>query len=82
MTRRGWVALGDPRIETGAGVGQLAGPTSVVVGADDRIYIADYLNSRIVRVDDMDGNGWIALGDGSGGSQTGQLDQPVNVVLG
>jgi streptogramin lyase len=80
MTGAGWVTYGVAGLETGAGVGQLAGPTSVIVDSQDRLLIADYRNARLVHIDNIDGAGWTTYGaDGHG---TNQLHQPTNAVAG
>lgn len=46
---------------TGSGVNQFSFPTAVAFDSQGRIYIADSENKRIVRMDDMQGNGWTTL---------------------
>ena len=38
-------------------------PTDVEVGNDGKIYVADYGNNRIVRIDDITGAGWISYNE-------------------
>jgi hypothetical protein len=52
----------------GTGVGQLECPEKIAVGADGRIYVAD--RNRVVRMNDITGNGWTAFGrHGSGAGE-------------
>ena len=44
--------------QQGAGDTQLGAPTSVAIGPDGGIYIADAQDSKIVRTDDMRGDNW------------------------
>jgi streptogramin lyase len=54
----------------GSGTGQFAGPSSVSVGTNGQIYIADSGNDRIVRIDDMTGKNWTTFGtNGAGNNQ-------------
>ena len=54
----------------GKGIGQFRGPTTVAFDALGRIYIGDSDNGRIVRIDDMDGKGWVSYGSfGEGDKQ-------------
>ena len=67
MTGAGWVSFGsfgmvDNNTLTGA-VGQLDEPHDLAVTDSGRIYIADTGNGRIVRIDDMNGNGWATFGN-------------------
>jgi DNA-binding beta-propeller fold protein YncE len=54
-------------------------PTGVFVDSQQRIYIADMGNSRIVRIDDMTGKGWTTFG--SIGTGTKQFTGPTKVVV-
>jgi hypothetical protein len=40
----------------------------ITVSEDFKIFISDKNNSRIVRIDNMDGNGWISFGSQGSGS--------------
>ncbi|MGO9308170.1 MAG: chitobiase/beta-hexosaminidase C-terminal domain-containing protein [Spirochaetia bacterium] len=53
----GWQTVGA----LGSGAGQLKYPAGVIVDAQGRLYVVDQGNSRIVRVNDMDGTGWTVL---------------------
>ena len=70
MTGRGLV---DLPFSHGPGKMQLHWPYAVFVDAQERIYLTDSGNARIIRMDDMQGNGWITLGTrGKGKSQFGR----------
>ncbi len=49
------------------------------VGSQPHIYVADWYNNRIVRMDDMTGAGWTALG--TIGTGTNQCQSPVGVFV-
>ncbi|MCD6595353.1 T9SS type A sorting domain-containing protein, partial [bacterium] len=56
----GWISYGDTI--SGSDTGQFNGAGGVAIDSLGRIYIADFWNSRIVRIDDMTGAGWTELG--------------------
>jgi len=70
-----WRAMGA----LGSGSNQFAYPTGVTLDADGRIYVADYGNSRVVRMDDLSCAGWTAFG--KQGSASGQFNYPATVAL-
>jgi DNA-binding beta-propeller fold protein YncE len=47
---------------SGSGQGQFSKPAAVATDVDDRVYIADSGNRRIVRMDDVAGTAWTTLG--------------------
>jgi DNA-binding beta-propeller fold protein YncE len=51
----------------------------VAIDGQGRIYIADMMNDRIVRVDDMTGGGWVTFG--TQGGAPGQIHWPWGVDL-
>ena len=51
MSAAGWTAFGT----LGSEANQFRSPRSIFVDASGRIYVADYGNQRIVRMDDMTG---------------------------
>jgi DNA-binding beta-propeller fold protein YncE len=59
MTGAGWTTFGTP----GRGVNQFSDPEWIVVDEAGRIYVIDVtaqtFNSRIVRINDLTGGGWI-----------------------
>ncbi len=67
----GWNSLGTH----GSAAGEFDQPTAVAVDSSSRIYIADTGNRRVVRVDGIDGSGWVSFG--SGGTPT-----PTNPAVG
>jgi sugar lactone lactonase YvrE len=54
----GWQTVGV----IGSGASQLKYPAGVEVDAQGHIYVVDQGNSRIVRMNDMDGTGWTVCG--------------------
>ena len=75
MTGAGWVAFGT----VGSGVGQFIMPRRVFVDGAGRIYVADWGNGRIVRLDDMGGAGWTTFGVEGWGD--GQFIMPHGVFV-
>ena len=61
----------------GTGPGQLMRPEKIAVDAQGRIYVAD--GNRIVRMNDITGNGWTAFG--SHGSGAGQFNYIVGIAV-
>jgi len=57
----------------------VSGLNDVAVDASGRIYAADCSNDQIVRMDDMEGNNWVAYG--TEGSGTGQWNQVGGIAL-
>lgn len=55
-------------------------PSSVAIGPDNRIYIADTGNNRIVRMNSINGSGEVFYG--SYGSGTGQFNNPQGIAIG
>jgi len=79
MNGEGWISYGTG----GNGVGEFDfswDSGSIVVGDDGKIYIADNMNNRIVRINDMTGEGWITYGNQ--GSGEGELDWPFGLDIG
>ncbi|HZP84752.1 MAG TPA: NHL repeat-containing protein [Chthonomonadaceae bacterium] len=72
----------DPRFEKnfgvfGSDVGQFNGPAAIAVGDDNRIYVVDRFNYRIVRIDDMNGTNWVSYG--TRGNGQGQFSDPTGI---
>jgi hypothetical protein len=61
----------------GTGPGQLTRPERIALDAQGRIYVAD--GNRIVRMNDITGNGWTAFG--SHGAGTGQFNYIVGLAV-
>jgi uncharacterized membrane protein len=57
MTGANWVQIGD-RLKWDAERNHFNWPLGLALDAQDRLYIADSSNNRIVRLDDMIGKGW------------------------
>ena len=81
MTGAGWTTIGTQ----GAGVKQFNTPAGLYVAWDHssippkrHIYVADRLNHRIVRFDNMSGAGWITLGTQGDGIK--QFNEPISSV--
>ena len=78
MTGANWVQIGD-RLKWDAGLHHFNWPLGLAVDAGDRLYIADSCNNRIVRLDDMTGEGWTVFET----SPTGEkLDHPTSISIG
>ncbi len=79
MNGAGWTTFGSD----GSGVGQFNCTSGQILGIHvdgaGQIYVADQGNSRLVRFDDMTGDGWVAFG--SYGSGTNQFVGPNGVFL-
>jgi streptogramin lyase len=80
MTGAGWTTIGTQ----GAGVKQFNTPAGLCVALDHpsippkrHIYVADRLNHRIVRFDDMSGAGWITLGTQGDGIK--EFNEPIGI---
>jgi len=66
---------------SGSGIGQFNQATTTVVDASGHIYVADFSNNRIVRMDDMTGTNWTTLGGPGSGAGTGQFNTPAGIAL-
>lgn len=75
MTGEGWAALGS----LGSEVNQFHWPFGFAVDDAGRIYVADWANDRVVRIDDMTGAGWTTLG--TKGSEAKQFDGPYGIFV-
>jgi DNA-binding beta-propeller fold protein YncE len=60
-------------------MGQFMAVSGVAVDSGGRIYVTDWYNNRIVRINDMSGAGWTAYG--SLGNGTGQFWSPSGIVV-
>src|SRR2546428_13507328 len=76
MTGAGWTVLGGP--SAGSGMNQFSSPTGIFVSAG-QIYVADWNNNRIVRMNDMTGAGWTTFG--TLGSGTNQFNGPFGIFV-
>jgi streptogramin lyase len=79
MSGAGWTSVGTCGSGTLQFNGQAAFVGGVFVDTAGRIYVADAGNSRLVRMNDMSGNGWVTLG--TFGSGTGQFAYLNNVFV-
>jgi hypothetical protein len=80
MDGSGWATLGgNGPSGYGSGINQFHGPSAVALDSDGRVYVADCLNGRIVRVDDITGAGWTTFG--SVGTGTNQFDEPIGIAV-
>ena len=70
-----WQAIGTP----GSGINQFKYPTGLTVDGAGHIYVADYGNSRVVRMDGIGGKGWISFG--TQGSGVNQFTHPSGVAV-
>jgi streptogramin lyase len=75
MTGAGWTTVGrfaGAKSPDEAKV--FSDPTSIFVDGAGRIYVVDYLNARIVRMDDMTGVGWVTIGSGLNPAISGAVE--------
>src|SRR5215471_3696206 len=80
----GWLAVMLLTVHAGAlgGSAQTPPPPPPGVAASasgPEIYVTDFNNNRIVRMDDMTGAGWVALG--SLGPGANQLHEPTGIAV-
>jgi len=61
------------------GTGTIAGGSAFVNAAYEPLYVADTYNNRIVRMDDMTGDNWIAFG--SSGAGTNKFNLPWGIAV-
>ncbi len=75
----GWTSYGVGGRPTAGdqGVGKLAEPTGVCADGQGRICVVDRGNGRLVRIDDLDGSGWVTFGPAAAGDA--HLDGPMSV---
>ena len=76
MTGKNWTTFGSKgKLADGGGAKlKFYRPTGVHIDSQQRIYIADMGNSRIVRVDDMTGKNWTTFGS-AGAEKISSSDQ-------
>lgn len=81
LTGKNWIAFGTKGKVQSNDPAKLKfyRPTGVFVDSQQRLYIADMGNSRIVRIDDMTGKNWTAFG--SIGTGTNQFTGPTKVIV-
>lgn len=78
MNGTNWTTYGDAS-SCGSGQGQFYDPSGIAVDAAGRIYVMDTGNSRLVRIDDMNGNNWISYG--TAGSDVDQFASFTSVAI-
>jgi sugar lactone lactonase YvrE len=64
---------------SGSGLNQFNAPSGISIDGSFHIFVADTGNNRIVRMDDINGTNFQALGGPTAGSAVGQFQQPVGV---
>jgi tripartite motif-containing protein 71 len=74
LDQAGWAELGGTQ---GSGQRQFNVPVGLFVDEHGRIYVCDSGNHRIVRMDSIDGSGWVTLG--TQGSGQGQFNGPMGI---
>lgn len=65
----------------GPGAGQIQSPGALALDAAGRIYVTDTLANRVVRMDDIDGSGWVSLGGLLPGSGAGAFNSPSGIAV-
>jgi uncharacterized membrane protein len=78
MTGANWVQRGD-RLKWDAERNHFNWPLGLAVDTQDRVYIADSCNNRIVRLDDVGGEDWTVFVVSAAGER---LDHPSSVSIG
>ena len=80
MTGAGWTTFGSQGNDGagGSGVNQFNGIKGLAIDAQDRIYVTDKNNYRVVRFDDMTGKGWTTFG--SKGAGVGQFADDIGQI--
>jgi uncharacterized membrane protein/sugar lactone lactonase YvrE len=78
MTGANWVQRGD-RLKWDAERNHFKWPLGVAVDAQDRLYVADSGNNRLVRLDDVGGKDWTIFDVSPSGEK---LDHPSSVDIG
>ena len=78
MTGANWVQRGD-RLKWDAERNHFKWPLGVAVDAQDRLYVADSGNNRLVRLDDVGGEDWTVFDVSPAGEK---LDHPSSVDIG
>ena len=78
LTGAGWTTLSMQSAPPGTGR-QFAFQSGIVVDGSGRIYFSDVTNSRIVRVDNITGAGWVTFG--SRGTGRNQFDLPAGISV-
>ena len=79
MNGGGWASLGRAGNASGNGVGEFWGPAGVFVDSANHIYVTDFWNSQLVRMDNIAASGWVRLG--SFGQNAGQFIYPTSVQV-
>ena len=79
MAGTNWMQIGE-RPHWDAQRGHFRWPLGLALDSKDRLYIADCMNNRLVRIDDIDGTGWTVCHGGSAKGQ--QFKEPTDVAIG
>lgn len=79
MSGSNWTTFPPSSTTAGSGTDQFNGPASIAFDSTGRIYVTDYGNNRIVRVDDMTGTNWKVFG--SSGSGADQFSGPAGIAV-
>ena len=83
MTGAGWTEYGrgggDRCGQPATQSGELNGPKDIAFDSQERIYISDDRNQRIVRINDLTGAGWVTYG--TNGTSVGQFLEPQSITI-
>ena len=75
MTGTNWVSFGS----SGSGSGQFTGCSRITLDVENRIYVTDQNNGRLIRLGNMYGSGWTQFG--TQGSGVNQFNAPVGLLI-
>jgi sugar lactone lactonase YvrE len=75
------VVAGNANCTAGSSLNALYYPTGISVGVDNSLYISDYSNDRVIRIQLGDLTGSIVAGTGVGGSSANQLNGPEDLYV-
>ncbi len=78
-----WNEWGQTGIVEGHGLGEFSAPVAVAIDSRDNLYVSDYGNNRVQKLDATSGlwSEW-GGGDGQAGSALGEFENPSGIAVG